>query len=249
MKAIISIFAAVISAWGLCACHVDERRAPVDSVTAPDLGYFPVESRQVMQNNRMFLWRDGVTGGQAQAVMMSGQGLDNLEAEAVEIRAKALLAPGDRQRLAQIELDTEPLLFTVVENTDFYMNQPGSVAFFPAEGGGYGVTMYRWEFQTYSSVAGDVDDPAQRIRDVSYDAAGGTWRFKVYEPPRTFDVEADYFEFRVSRTRVWSQQPDGSLVPNEFGRSHEFYQGDITAYRGGIAVRRGVAKIMSSSSR
>jgi hypothetical protein len=256
MRTSLIVVSIVTFATALSGCHVEERDAPKSSVAAPELGYFPVTSRVTLQNNRLFLWREGVTGGQARTVMESGQYLDDLEAELMEISTTASRGEdgvprydeGQQARIQEIDSITETLIFAVMENTDLYPNQPSRVSFFP-DGGGYGITISNWEYQNYSSVAGDVDDPQQRIKDVSYEPSGGTWRFKLYEPPQAYGVQADYFDFRISRTRIWSTASDGSLRANSFGREHEFYQGDIVAYKDGIVVRRGVAKIMSSASR
>ena len=193
MRTSLIVVSIVTFATALSGCHVEERDAPKSSVAAPELGYFPVTSRVTLQNNRLFLWRDGVTGGQARTVMESGQYLDDLEAELMEISTTASRGEdgvprydeGQQARIQEIDSITETLIFAVMENTDLYPNQPSRVSFFP-DGGGYGITISNWEYQNYSSVAGDVDDPPAALgaHDRHHGLAGEERRCDVHADHR-----------------------------------------------------------------
>lgn len=242
MKTTTMLFAAV-ALLPACGRMVEERKAPSSgTVVAPALVDYPSPGRQMLTNNKLFLWREGVTPSQAQIVINRGRELDVFEEMSYEIRAAANRQGSPEMRdqyladheaeLSDMDLQAEMAYLDIYGNTDFFTVQPSTVIL-AAEGGQLSVSLRGWEGQSYSSDGGD--DPAQRVRDITYDSRGGHWEFKVYDGPSNFGA-GDYYEFKISRIR--GDVTDGRI----------FYQGDMNLWRNGALVRRGNAKIYSRSN-
>lgn len=238
MKLKFPLFLAITLCTG---CGVQERSAPRNNVAAPPLHTFALvtdeEKNQTLLDNKIFLWKSNTSVSQSTAVQSAGLLMDRIEDE---ITALNLTMPPDTDTIARQRYDQELAIHTnayadainvVILNTDYFNNRPNIVSFSIQDNTPH-VTIQGWEGETFSSKS-NIDSRV-RVRDVSYEPSGGTWRFRVYNGPTTFG-SCEYYDFRVSRNRL--DLRDGRI----------YYQGDVTLVSGGIILRRGVAKFGSAS--